>query len=136
MNYLLDTNILREFVRLRPDRNVARRLSQTPKENLFTSALCIAELRVWSRRGDDPGQRWEKVLSRITPNLTAALPFNEGVAISAGDLLFDLQSAGWSLPPIDGLIAATALKHGMILVTRNLRDFDRIPGLVLENWFE
>lgn len=136
MNYLLDTNVLRELVSRRPSRSVARRLSEIPVDCLFTSALCIAELRIWVRRGGDPGERWNRILERVLPNLNEVLPFGQGDALSAGDLLFDMQERGWSLPPLDGLIAATALHHGMTVVTRNVRDFDRVPGLRIENWFE
>jgi predicted nucleic acid-binding protein len=134
MNYLLDTNILRETTGARPDIAVHRRVTETPKDQLFTSAICMTEMRIWTRRSDNPGKRWERVQFCVR-NVTV-LPFDAEDAKSAGDLIFDLQKRGLPLDGPDALIAATALRHGMTLVTRNTRHFDRVPYLRIENWFE
>ena len=134
MNYLLDTNILRESIGPQPQISVLRRVTETPRNRLFTSVICLMELRVWTRRSDNPGKRWERVES-CASNVTV-LPFDEEDAVSAGDLIFDLEKRGVPLDGPDALIAATALRHGMTLVTRNTRHFDRVPDLRIENWFE
>jgi len=134
VNYLLDTNILRESIGPQPQISVLRRVTETPRNRLFTSVICLMELRVWTRRSDNPGKRWERVES-CASNVTV-LPFDEEDAVSAGDLIFDLEKRGVPLDGPDALIAATALRHGMTLVTRNTRHFDRVPDLRIENWFE
>ena len=53
----------------------------------------------------------------------------------AAKLQVDLEGLGCSIGPLDTLIAATALAHGATLVTNNIREFQRVPGLKLEDWF-
>ena len=134
MNYLLDTNIIRETAGPRPHRGVLRKVTETPRSQLFTSAICLAELRLWSRRSDNPGKRWDRIEACL--RYVTVLPFDDHDALHAGDLLIDLERRGLPLDDPDVLIAATALRHNYVLVSRNVRHFDRISGLRLENWFE
>jgi len=64
------------------------------------------------------------------------LPFDEQCAEHAARIRADLESAGTPIGPHDVLIAATALRHQSELVTRNVREFARVPGLRLQNWHE
>lgn len=135
MSFLLDTNILREAVKPKPHPGVHRRITRASADDLYTSAVCMAEIRDWTRGGENPGERWKRVEICLLRNVEV-LPFALEDALHAGDLLFDLASSGQPISAVDSLIAAAALRHGFTLVTRNVRHFDRIPNLSLENWFE
>ena len=83
--------------------------------------------------------------SRIAQNLRTlqrffeafySFPFDDDCAAAAGRLRADLAQAGSPIGPNDLLIAATALTNDRILVTASTREFDRVPGLVIENWAE
>ena len=63
------------------------------------------------------------------------LPFGPEEARVTAQLRARLESQGTPIGPLDTLIAGTALAHGGVLVTRNLREFARVPGLALEDWY-
>lgn len=63
------------------------------------------------------------------------LPFNELCAQVGAKLQIDLAGRGMKIGPLDLLIAATAVAHGATLVTHNTREFERVPGLVIEDWY-
>lgn len=134
-DFLLDTNILSETLRPRPNLALHKRLSSTLGDRLFTSSICLVELRVWACRGPDPGARWERVKNSILPNIKV-LDFQPADAECAGDILCDLETSGRPSPHLDAFIAATAIRHGMTLVTRNVRHFQHVRGLQVDNWFE
>ena len=62
------------------------------------------------------------------------LPISEEVISTASDMYADLRGRGKLIPDADILIAATAVTHGLVLATNNLRDFGRIPHLQIDNW--
>jgi predicted nucleic acid-binding protein len=132
--YLLDTNVLSELMRLKPDPHVEARFESETAE-LFTSAICIEEIRYGARIGPSGNKLWERANSDVLPYLTI-LAFDELVASVAGDLRAELKKQGKLAGYGDGLIAATAKANNLILVTRNVRHFDQVAGLTIENWFE
>ena len=64
------------------------------------------------------------------------LPFDAEAGMRAAELRHNLERAGEAIGPLDTLIAATALTHDSVLVTRNLREFSRVPGLKTVNWHD
>ena len=126
MSFLLDTNVVSEFrKRDRCDIGVAAWMSAADPDALFLSVLVIGEIR----RGIENVRRRDSVTAEVLElwlnRLVAAhadriLPVDAPVAEAWGRL-----EAAASLPTIDGLLAATALVHGLTLVTRNVRDFAR-----------
>ena len=133
--FLLDTNILSEMVRREPHPKVLRRYRESPDAALFTSAICLEEMRFGCCAGPDTEFRWRKVQNPVLSRV-AVLDFDHAVALCGGELRADWKRAGTPVDYADGLIAATALVAGMALVTRNVRHFDHIAGLKVENWFE
>lgn len=133
--HLLDTNILSEVVRRHPDPKVLARFETVPDEELFTSAVCLEEIHYGIRiatTGAAVRQRMEEeVLWRLT-----VVSLDESTARLAGELRGEWKLRGTPVGYRDGLIAATAKAHGLILVTRNVRHFDHVSGLTVENWFE
>ena len=133
MSYLVDTNVIAEIVRRQPDAEVVSWFRAVPDTALHLSVLSLGELRKGVERLP-AGVRRERLRVWLEQELPAwfeerLLPVSKEVADRWGRLAAE---AGRSLPAIDGLLAATALHHGLRLVTRNVRDF-RLPGLEVVN---
>jgi toxin FitB len=136
MSYLLDTNILSETIRKRPNRSVITWLDQVPGEALFISVLTLGEIRKGIETLTDQRRR-ETLRLWLEHDLPEwfegrVLPVDREVADRWGRLL---AAAGKPVPTIDSLLAATALHHALRLVTRNARDFN-YHGLEVINPFE
>jgi toxin FitB len=135
LSYLIDTNVLSELRRREPDAGVVRWMSERPAATLYLSVLTLGELR----KGVDglpEGDRKRRLGDWLEVELPAwfagrILPVNVAVAQRWGWLL---ARSGRPVPAIDSLLAATALVHGLTLVTRNRRDFDRLELPVLDPW--
>ena len=135
MSYLIDTNVLSELRWRDPDANVVRWLADRPASTLYLSVLTLGELRK-GIEGLPEGDRKRRLLDWLEVELPAyfagrILPVDATVADRWGRLL---AQAGRPVPAIDSLLAATALVHGLTLVTRNLRDFPHPELLVLDPW--
>ena len=138
MKYLLDTCILSETVRPRPDERVLRWFQMTDRTLMYTPAVVIGEIRKGIVRMPQGLRRnlLEGWLERYRVNYVQRIvPFDADVAHSWGTLVGQLQSKGVTLPIIDSQIAATALHHDMTLVTRNVKDMEP-TGVRLFNPFE
>lgn len=138
MRYLLDTCVLSELARPKPDTRVAAWLDEQNEDDLFLSVLTIGELesgvealpeaprkarlRAWLR--DDLRQRFQHRL----------LPVTSAVAAEWGRLQAQARREGRPLPAVDSLIAATARAHGLVLVTRNVSDMARTGVTILDPW--
>jgi tRNA(fMet)-specific endonuclease VapC len=110
-------------------------LRRIPAAELFTSALCVTELRYGAARHPSGAQLWERIARELLPRVQI-LPLGFEEASRAGDLLADLESKGTPIGIEDVLIAATALVNGLTAATRNVRHFSRIEGLAVESWWE
>ncbi len=133
--YLLDTNILSEVIRTRPTPNVANRFETAVSAELFTSVICLEEIRFGTLIGPPGNRLWERTEAKVL-NRLELLPIDRRVALLAASLRAEWKTQGTPVGYRDGLIAATAQAHGLVLVTRNIRHFDHMTGLKLENWFD
>jgi tRNA(fMet)-specific endonuclease VapC len=97
--------------------------------------ICLEEIRFGTRIGPPGNKLWERIESDVLPHVTA-LPLDLRCALLAGDLRAAWKTAGTPVSYRDGLIAATARDHDLTLVTRNVRHFDHVSGLRIENWFQ
>jgi predicted nucleic acid-binding protein len=131
--YLLDTNVLSEVIKRRPEPGVLDRLRAVPARDLSTSSVCVAELRYGAVRHPSGARLWERIASEILSSVRV-LAVGEAEAIRAGDLLAILESRGLPVGIEDVLIGATALVGNLTVVTRNVRHFERMPGLGVESW--
>lgn len=132
MSYLLDTNVLSETSKSRPDPKVAAWLWSAGSQRLYTSAITIGEIEQGisrlRRRGDEQqAARLNGWLSDVV-NLfeDRVVPVTIQIAREWGRL-----SGASSIPAIDGLIGATARVHGWTVVTRNVKDFASLDVPVL-----
>lgn len=135
MSYLLDTNVVSEIARARPEPKVVRWFQSVPDSGLFLSVIAIGEIRKGIERLPY-GSRREALrlwLERDVPSWfeNRLLPVDVGVADRWGRLM---AAAGRTLPAADSLIAATALHHGLRVVTRNETDFDFPEVQVVNPW--
>ena len=132
--FLLDTNVLSEVLRPQPNLSVARLLYTTAPELRFASEITRYELRMGARLRDDADAFWARIEQRIVP-LVQWLPIDAAVALAGADLAAALRRAGLPLEWTDLMVGATAQVHGLTMVTRNVRHFERVPGIAIENWF-
>jgi tRNA(fMet)-specific endonuclease VapC len=100
----------------------------------MTSVVCVAELRHGAARVAHGADLWKRISREILSHVDI-LPLGEAEGIRAGDLLATLEARGEPIGMEDVWIGATALEHQLTVVTRNLKHFRRIPGLVSESWW-
>ena len=134
MAYLFDTDAISELLRRRPAKRYLEWLSTVPRSEQWTSAIVIGELYKGAFRSHDRDRHLRNIDQRVLPALTV-LPYDTGVAREFGAIRARLEERGELLPDADLQIAATAVRHGLTLVTGNLRHFARVPGLDLSDVF-
>ncbi|MHC1727230.1 MAG: PIN domain-containing protein [Syntrophobacteraceae bacterium] len=135
MRYLLDTNILSELLKKRPNPHLMAHLRAKPSESLFTSCICVMELRFGCALRADSEIFWERITSEILSRVSI-LPLDFSEVTVAGDLLASFKKSGRILGMEDVLISSTALSHKCIMVTANVRHFLGVDNLNVENWLE
>jgi len=133
--YLLDTNILSELIKKRPNPYLLSQLRSKPAYALYTSSICIMELRFGSALRDDFEVFWQKINREIISRVKI-IPLGEKEALAAGAILADMRKTGQSIGIEDVLIAASAITNQCIMVTGNIRHFSKISGLIVEDWFK
>jgi predicted nucleic acid-binding protein len=136
--FLLDTNIPSELMRSIPDRRVKEWVYAQESASLYVSAVTIGELRKGfailpeSKRRRHLEEWFENHLIPLFAG--RILPVTQSVADSWGVLDGMRQLSGRPLNTADGMIAATALVHGLTLVTRNVRDYDDLGVTIVNPW--
>lgn len=128
MPYLFDTDAVSELLRSKPAPAYVRWVGLIAREDQFVSAITAGELYHGAYRSSATERHLENIETRVLPAVTV-LPYDSAVAKVFGRLRAELESAGTRLDDADLQIAATALYHGLELVTGNLRHFQRIPDL-------
>jgi predicted nucleic acid-binding protein len=138
VKWLLDTNVVSETVRYRPNQAVLNWISQHPPSEVAVSIVTIAELRVGVNRASAPNRRamlthW--MAEQMEPQFKDhTLPLTVGILTEWLELGRRNAIAGSTRAPADLLIAATARVHDLVLVTRNVRDFVGTGALVYDPW--
>ena len=127
MNFLLDTNVISEWEKPRPNAGVVRWLADQDEDRLFLSVVTLTELRYGVERLP-AGARQDRLEEWIEEELTnrfkdRVLLVNEAVANSWGRLMAMSEGHGARMNVMDGFLAATALVWQLTLVTRNTPDF-------------
>jgi toxin FitB len=138
MNFLLDTNVISEFMKARPNSGVIAWLAAAEEERVFLSVVTITELRYGIERLAT-GKRREHLDGWLRKDLTSRfsgriLPVDIEIADACGKLVALSESKGRPLEPRDAFIAATAAVHGLTLVTRNVSDFEATVKPLVTPW--
>jgi predicted nucleic acid-binding protein len=135
LSHLIDTNVLSELRRREPDSRVVQWFAERPASSLYLSVLTLGELR----KGIQALPQTPRKLALLDWLETDLPVFFAGRILAVDAAVADrwgrlLAQAGRPLPAIDSLLAATALTHGLTLITRNLRDFQHKDLVVLDPW--
>jgi tRNA(fMet)-specific endonuclease VapC len=135
--YLLDTNVLSEPMRPRPNKRVMERL-QHHEGVVATASVVWHELLYGSCQLPDSDKRRaiDKYLSEVVGATIPILPYNGMAAAWHASERARLAAAGRTPPFVDGQIAAIARVNGLVLVTNNLEDYKGFEGVVLEKWHQ
>jgi len=138
MKYLLDTCVVSEMVRKQPDRNVLKWLAKVDQDNLFLSVITIGEIEKGVAKLAESARK-KKISEWLHDDLIIRfqkhiLPIDTKVMIVWGKQLALLEQKGRTLPAIDSMIAATAISHELILVTRNINGFESADVEIFNPW--
>lgn len=128
MKFLLDTNVIIGLVK--PKVSLVERLRRHSPQDFGIPAMVAHELFY----GVYKSQRLEANLTQLDNLRFEFVPFEHDDARRAGELRAHLALAGTPIGPYDVLIAAQALTRGLTLITHNTREFQRVPGLTVEDW--
>ncbi len=130
--YMLDTNIVSHVLR-HPDGGAAARFRAFSRGELCISVVVALELRFGAEKIGS-----QRLLNQITAAATLynIVPLDAGVADTYSVVRVALEKSGTPIGPLDTLIAAHALSLDLPLVTANIREFSRVPGLRVENWLD
>ena len=136
--WLLDTNVLSELRRPRPNAQVRTFIAAQPLEQLFISTVTLAEIRYGIEKVADPIRRAELsdwLEHKVRPMFDErTLGISEDVMFKWRLLVEDGRRAGHTFSQPDLIIAATALHHGLTVVTRDTPDFSLARVQVLNPW--
>jgi predicted nucleic acid-binding protein len=124
--FLLDTNVVSDLRKPRPNAGLAAWIASADEQKLFLSVLTIGELRIGITVQSDAD-----LLSRFQGRI---LPFDIDVAQQLGRVEGRARLGSGKLPVVDSQLAATALFHGLTLVTNNEADFSRTGAAILNPW--
>ena len=131
MRYMLDTNICIYAIKNKPEK-VLKTLKEKMDDGICISAITLAELAHGVEKSAARDKNRAALLRFLT--ILTVLPFDDLAAAEYGEVCADLQRKGTPIGTMDMLIAAHAKTEGLILVTNNTREFERVGGLNLENW--
>ncbi len=131
MIYMLDTNICIYIMKKKPEK-VLQRFKEEMDRGICISSITLAELEYGVQHSADPARNEQALIRFLAP--LSIVPFEGSAASEYGKIRAGLQSKGTPIGPLDMLITAHARAETMVLVTNNVREFERVPGLRLENW--
>lgn len=138
MSFLVDTNVVSEWVKPRPNPGVVAWLADTDEDQVFLSVVTLAELRHGIER-IAAGRRQKQLSAWLENDLPGRfegriLSIDAAVADACGKLVARSEAAGRSVEAIDAFLAGTAQVHRLTLVTRNASHFQSILKALLNPW--
>ena len=138
MSFLLDTNVVSEWTRPRPDEGVVRWLAEVDEDLLFLSVITLAELRRGVERMT-PGSRRTRLEDWLTTDMRLrfehrVLAVDEDIADQWGRVVAQSEAIGRPISSMDAFLAATAIQRDLTMVTRNVSDFARLGLSITNPW--
>jgi toxin FitB len=138
MAWLLDTNILSELRRPKPEQKVVAFVAGCPLDQLYISAVTLAEIRFGIELVGDPNRRADLndwLANKVRPMFgERVLQITEDIMLKWRLLVEEGRKAGHTFSQPDLIIAATAIHHGLTLVTRDRSDYDKARVPVMNPW--
>ncbi|AQQ71618.1 tRNA(fMet)-specific endonuclease VapC [Limihaloglobus sulfuriphilus] len=131
MIYMLDTNICIDMIR-KPQSRALAHIQQYRPGDIAISAITLAELEFGVQKSSDPARNTLLLIKACS--VLEILPFDNDAAAAYGIVRCQLESKGTPIGPFDTLIAAHAMSQELTLVTNNMKEFNRIKDLKVENW--
>ena len=136
--FLIDTNVISETLKSRPNARVIDWLGDQRPNDLFLASVSLGELVRGARRAKEKTKR-ERFERWIDSELAAQfdgriLPFDREAAVIWGEIMGDGDRLGRPKPMADAQIAAVARRHNLIVATRNARDFTGMNVAILDPW--
>lgn len=131
--YIFDTDTLSNILKSRPSSRLVKKLSSLSPEFQYTTSINSAEIYYGAHRSPNRDTILRAFEKSVFPNVTI-LPFDEKSALVYGKLKAKLEKKGFVKSEPDLRIASIALQHGFILVSGNVRHFQGIPRLKIEDW--
>jgi toxin FitB len=138
VSFLLDTNVISEWVKPLPDRGVVEWLAAVDEDRIYISVITISELRFGIEKLP-PGARRKRIEDWFTSDLpmrfdSRIIPINVTIADSCGKIRNQGREAGRPIAPMDAFIAATAQIADLTLVTRDVSDFEFLGLPIISPW--
>jgi predicted nucleic acid-binding protein len=138
VSWLIDTNVVAEWVKPRPDERVVRWLAEADEDRLYLSVATLAEIRMGVEALAE-GRRKHRLAAWLEDDLPnrfegRILPVDAAVANAWGMVVARARAVGTTLGAMDAFFAATAAVHRLTLVTRNTRDFSTTGIELLDPW--
>lgn len=131
MSYVLDTNTLIYF--FKGVGNVGEKLLATSPAEVAIPSIVVFELETGIAKSVQPEKRRQQLDALLSQ--TTVIDFGLEEARIAARIRAELESNGQQIGPCDVLIAAAAVAYGGILVTHNQKEFSRVNGLLIEDWY-
>ena len=131
MKYYLDTNTIIYFLKGTYPA-LADHFRNVPRQSVVIPSVVTAELEYGAQKSIRPAETAKKLHSFLSAFET--VPFSGEAAVQYGKIRHELEKAGTPIGPNDLLIASIVKAEEGVLVTHNIKEFSRIPGLMLEDW--
>jgi tRNA(fMet)-specific endonuclease VapC len=133
VQYLLDTNVISDFVR--GERQVLTRVKGCPPDMLAVSTITVMEIEYGLALQTGRTRRLRPLIEALIGGMKV-LPFTVADAGATAMVRASLRRRGRPIGPYDVLLAGCALSRGLIFVTANAEEFERVDGMAVENWRE
>lgn len=130
MRAILDTNVLIDFFHGIP--RVGSLLQELEKKEFYVSVLTVMEIIRGAHKTDTPKQFIDELKSFVEKFAVRVVAVDEEIGVKCGELLASMERKGVKLDAVDGLLAATAIKEGLVLISED-KVFRKIPGLDVYN---
>jgi len=139
LNYLLDTCVISELIKPKPDLQVAKWVRSQDEESLFLSVITIGEIQKGISKLPDGRKKKQKLQSWLNNELQARfkgriLEITISISRVWGQVLGACENKAVTLPAIDSLIASQGIFHKMTIVTRNISDMEPSGALLFNPW--
>ena len=131
--FIFDTDIYTNVMRKMPSEKLLNRLKKVPRRDQFTTTITIGEVYYGIMKASNK-TRLIKLFENVLLPRAIILPFDFSAAKKYGEIRSFLEKQGTPLAHADLQIASIALSMNMILITGNLKHFQRVPNITVENW--